>query len=292
MPSRESEESQENGDIDDSGDPLVAFQRTLEADLARGEVSFPTFVDAAVRVRSALNDPDIDVDRLARIISAEPLLAARLVRMANSAAMSRGSPVRNVKAATMRLGFTIVRATAVAVALEQLKNASELARFRQTAVAAWRHSIEVAAIACVLARRFTGINPDEALFAGLVHDIGRFYLLSRLAREPHLHERPTELDAIVSAWHAPLGEAVLQTFGLPESILEAIARHEDREFDIPPADLVQVVTLANLLALQGGRQTGDADPEADARLSDPRLVSALVEATVELTSLIDALSGR
>src|SRR2546430_2720437 len=63
-------------------DPSFRIVQDLAAELSTGKISFPTFIDATLKIRRALNDPNADADRIARTISAEPLLAAKLVQVA------------------------------------------------------------------------------------------------------------------------------------------------------------------------------------------------------------------
>ena len=177
-------------DTSASSQRAYEFLQALAADLSSKQISFPTFTGATIRVRTALNDPTIDVERLARAISAEPLLPARLIHIANSVALNPGGgkQVSDVRSAVIRVGHDIVRSTAISLAMEQLKAAKDVQVFHEQAEWIWRHSLEVAAIAYVLTRKHARLNPDEALFAGLVHDIGRFYLLSRAAAYPELVE--------------------------------------------------------------------------------------------------------
>jgi HD-like signal output (HDOD) protein len=112
------------------GQRAYDFLQALAADLSSRQISFPTFTGATIRVRTALADPGIDVERLARAISAEPLLPARLIHIANSVAMNPGGkPVSDVRSAVMRVGHDVVRSTAVALAMEQLKAAKDVQSF-------------------------------------------------------------------------------------------------------------------------------------------------------------------
>jgi len=258
------------------------FLQELATDLSGNGITFPTFIDATVKVRNALNDPDIDAGHLAQVVSGEPVLATKLVRMANSAALNpSGRQVADVRTAVMRVGLNAVRSTAAAVAVQQVRASKDLAPFADEAERTWRHSLDVAAIAYVLARALSQLNPDEALFAGLVHDIGRFYLMSRAAKYPELVEHRDELEAIVSEWHPSIGEAILQGLNLPESLVAAVANHELGDYRFPPRNLTDVVTLANLAA---HARHGDGDLPADSPV-----FPVLAEAASEVQSLVEAL---
>lgn len=78
-------------------DRLEAF-KSIAAQAGRGELTFPTNVDATLKLQRALNDPDMHVDGAAKLVQAEPLLAARTVAIANSAAYNRsGNSITNVQ---------------------------------------------------------------------------------------------------------------------------------------------------------------------------------------------------
>src|SRR6185369_14657938 len=92
----------------------------------------------------------------------------------------------DVRSAVTRVGQNAVHNVAMALTLQQLTHAKELLPFRAKSEEVWAHSMEVAVLAYLLAKHLKNINPDEALFAGLVHDIGHFYLMWRAARFPEL----------------------------------------------------------------------------------------------------------
>jgi putative nucleotidyltransferase with HDIG domain len=266
------------------------FLERLAADLSSGEVSFPTFIDATVKVRLAVNDPSVDAERLARIIAAEPLLSAKVVKLANSAALNQsGKQISDLKNAVLRVGFAAVRTTAVAVAMEQLIASKELESFRQTAQSVWQHSLDVAAISYVLARKLSRLNPDEAMFAGLVHDIGHFYLMSRASKYPELTEHSEELGPLLQEWHASVGHAVLDALGLPDGILKAVDQHDLPDYSMPPRSLTDVLIAANVLSRTPNPLDKPRDPDDRGILDEQSLRELLEESEVELKSIVQAL---
>jgi len=229
-------------------DPAFQFLQSIASDLASKRISFPTFADATFRIRRAADDPATDTETLSRVVSADPLVSARVVQMANAAAFGPlPKPIGDVKTAIARIGYTMVKSVAVAVSLQQLLSSKESRAFPKRAEAAWRHSIAVAALANLLARKLTRQNPDEALFAGLVHDIGYFYLLSRAPRFPGIDATPGVLDGILEEWHGPIGASVLHSFSLSDATLEAVAEHENGVGAFPMRTLGDVVKTANAL---------------------------------------------
>lgn len=278
-------------DMTETCTPTFRFLQDIAADLSRRKLVFPTFSQATIKVRSALEEADIDADRLAKVVSTEPLLAARLVQMANSAALNPGGkPVADVRSAILRVGLSSVRSLAVAVALEQLRDGAQSPAMRPFAEAAWRHSVQVAAISYVLAKRLSRINPDEALFAGLVHDIGHFYLLSQTTRYPELEAHPEEFTQILETWHSSIGQAVLHDFHVSDALLEAVGDHENGRYNVPLRTLVDVVTLANVAASKTNPVvTLRVDPAKV--ITQPDIVDTLNDARAEIIALATALRG-
>jgi putative nucleotidyltransferase with HDIG domain len=235
--------------LNDSNQRTFLFLQHLAADLSSGKITFTTFADATIKVRMALNNPRLTANELAATIVAEPLLPVKLLRLANSAAINPGgNRINDIKTAVVRVGYTTIRSLAINLALSQLTHMKALEPFADEARAILHHSADVAALAYVIARRMTRINCDEALFAGLVHDIGRFYLLSRVTKYPELNEEHAEVAGLVDAWHAAAGHAILDSLSVPDAILDAVNRHEDDVAHVPPRDLADVLNIANRIS--------------------------------------------
>lgn len=233
--------------LDDSG------FRMLE-DIARelaGEVIFPTCFDAAFRLRRELQNPLLPTARIASIVSAEPLVATKLIHLANSVCYQRrdSAPASDLKAAIARLGIEQVRTTALAVAMGQLLRSKALAPFSDFTRELWAHSLKAAAAAHSVARAQTRINPDEALLAGLVHDLGAFYMLYRAVQYADLRARPEPLRQLIVQWHESIGATLLNALGMPDAIVQATIDHDQpRHLPIPVQTLADVVYVGNLIA--------------------------------------------
>ena len=218
-------------------------------DLSGEVVSFPTFLDITFQVRTALKNPSLTVDQLAMLVGAEPMMSAKIIRMSNSVAMNpSGRAIADVKSAISRVGMEAVRSVSFAVAMEQLLGSKKMAPFEGLSQRLWEHTIHVAALCRVLAKKIARINPDEAMFAGLVHDIGVFYLLSRVANFPELIDNKAELHDLLVQWHDNIGHALLAAMGLGEEVLVAVQEHEV-ERPVPAIKtLSDVLFVANKLA--------------------------------------------
>jgi len=237
----------------DKSGPALSAQRfrmleDIAAELA-GDIQFPTCFDVAVRLRRLLNDPEVSLEKIALAISADPLISSKLLALANSAAFCGGQPLRDIRGAIQRLGLEAVRTTSLAIAMKQMLQSRDLVGFDELARRLWQHSLHSAAAASLLAGKMTRIRPDEAFLAGMVHDIGAFYMLYRATRYPELVARPESLKYLVAQWHESIGISVLDALGLPEDMVEAIRDHDQRREAPPvPRNLADVVYLGNILA--------------------------------------------
>ena len=276
-------------------DKREAFQ-AMAADMARGIQAFPTSAQVAMKVRQALDDPDCHVDAAATLVQAEPLLAARVVALANSAAYNRsGRAVTDIRTAVSQVGFRTLRSLASALVTRQLASNNEDPAVQAMAAQLWEHTAHVAALAHVIARRVTRLDPETALFAGLVHEVGGFYLLSRAADFPGL------LDGDFSEWvdegETLVGSAVLKVLEVPAAVQEGVQGYWHGFLSLPPLTLTDTLLLAEELApvlspvhhLAGMDPSLDHRAEVDLVLGSETLSSILAESAQEVESLTGAL---
>ena len=238
---------------DKTGAALNAQRFQMLEDIAQelsDEVVFPTAFDVVTRLRKALQNPDLPLPRIAEIVEMEPLISGRLIGLANSVAFRRrGMEVRSVKVAVTRLGINLVRSTAMGISMNQLLRAKDLLPFRDIAQRLWQHSLRTAAAADVVAQRMTNIAPDEALLAGLVHDLGAFYMLYRASQYEELRSRPDTVRHLITEWHESIGHSLLIALGMPHAIADAMRDHDrPRPIPRPPRNLADIVYVANVLA--------------------------------------------
>jgi len=268
----------------------------IAAQAVRGEITFPTSVNAVLRLQLALDDPDCHIDEAIRLVLAEPQLAARTVAIANTPAFggSSATPVTNVRAAVARIGYRRLQALVASLVVRQFGNRINDPGLRAKAEQLWAHTTHVASIAHSLARRITGIDPDTALFAGIVHEVGGFYLLSRAESLPGLLD--DNLDAWLDHGEAAIGRGVLHKLGVPGPVMSAIEALWDGMRALPPETLGDTLLLANDLATHPsplfntpGATTHAAAATIDFVFGDGTLKGVLEESDHEVKSLTAAL---
>jgi len=275
-------------------DQLSALD-SIVAQAGRGELAFPTSVHASLTLQRALGEPDCHIDAAARLVQTEPLLAARTVAIANSVAYNRsGNDVTNVRAAVQRVGFRTLGALATSLIVRQLASEIRDPGLRQKADQLWNHSAHVAALSQVIARRVSFVDPETALFAGIVHEVGGFYLLSRAEAMPGLLD--DNLDAWLDHGEAAVGRGVLHQLGVPVPVMQAIEAMWDGLRALPPETLGDTLLLANDLTPYPSPlfQPLGAAPHAaaatiDCVLGAGTLKQVLEESNEEVKSLTSAL---
>ncbi len=231
------------------------FTAMLEVEIAGDHIDLPSFPEVALRVRRALADENVSVDVVVRALSAEPSLVVRLLQLANSAALNpSGRRLTDLRAAITRIGFNMARSATIAFAMAQLRRAEAYKGLDKPFNELWRTSTQVAAVSFVVAKHLTKVNPELALLAGLLHTVGKLYLLTRASRYPELLNDDTVYPALVQAWHARIANAILVNWELAPPVIEAVHGFEacdrEREGDI---DLLDVLWVGRSLAALPGR---------------------------------------
>jgi putative nucleotidyltransferase with HDIG domain len=158
-----------------------------------------------------------------------------------------GRAVADLKTAINRIGHNNVRTAAVSFAIAQLRRASELRNIAQDLERVWKEATLVAALAYSIASRCQ-LNADESMLAGLLHNVGKLYILARANRHGNLFRDPPALAQVMRDWHANIGKAIVENWGFPEHIAEAIGEHENIDRTIGHADVADVLTVAVMTA--------------------------------------------
>lgn len=219
--------------------------RDIITAITRDELILPTLPEIALRVREMADDPNADLNSLATVISSDPALSARFIRVANSPLLRAGREVDNLVNALMRLGMDYACNIATGLAMEQLFQAtSDIVDMRMRDV--WSTSSEVAGISHVLCKHYTSLRPDLATLAGVVHKIGVLPILTYAEENPALLRDSLTLDRVIEEIHAPIGTFILKTWNFPEVLYPVPEEHLQFKREVPYADYVDLVTIAVL----------------------------------------------
>jgi HD-like signal output (HDOD) protein len=221
----------ENSADTDSHDGHASFEDRLPfqlyRDLKDSESSvLPSLPDTAVRIQLAIEDDLSGADAVARLVATDPAMAAKLIRIANSALYGGRSPVETLTAAVVRLGMQATRQLVLTFALKEVFRTRDK-RLRQRMRELWEHSAQIAATCFVLAREVDGVNPEEALLVGLVHDIGAIPVINYASHDPQHAPAPEGLEQTISCMRSELGALILRQWRFAPAVVIAV---RDAEF--------------------------------------------------------------
>jgi HD-like signal output (HDOD) protein len=229
-----------------SADEQTRFLQQLAEDLNSKNIALPSFPDVVINIRTALEDPTCTSERLAEVVRTDAVLVARLLMSANSAFHNRaGIEIVDLNLAVSRLGFEVVRNTAITLAVEQIFEASEHESLKGAIKDIWSTSLSLASMSFVIARNSGALNPDNAFLCGLLHQVGKLYILTRAQDYPGLMGDKDSLDTIMSQWYESIGKSIVDAWGFPAEIANSLEIEENLSEDAAaPATLVDVVYTA------------------------------------------------
>ena len=226
--------------------PLVQqVKQDIIKALENDELVLPTLPEIALKVRDVAEDVTSSISDLTTVLGRDAALSARMVKVANSPLIRANVPVSDLNTAVSRLGIDLTSNLAMGLAMEQMFQAtSDIVDKRMRAC--WSKSVEIAASSQVLARHFTDLQPDQALLAGLTHQIGKLPILAFAENNESLLNDAFALGKVLSVLHPSLGSYILKMWDFPEELVGVSKNYLlfDREVDkVDYADIVQVATL-------------------------------------------------
>jgi HD-like signal output (HDOD) protein len=204
------------------------FTQGITSELAGDLIELPSFPEIALRVRKALGNPDIAVDDVVRMVSAEPSLAVRLLQLANSVALNpAGQRITLLRMAIARVGFNLACSATIAFAMSQMRRAEAWrgleARFREL----WEESAHLAAMSHAVAKRVRNVNADLAMLAGMLHAMGKLFVLTRISRFPELMSSPAHYAELERAWHPHVTRSILTRWEVNADVVAAASEFEN-----------------------------------------------------------------
>ncbi len=230
---------------------LDQFVSEVIRDIKSGALKLPMLPQVALKVRQIVDDQDSSSEDVSGIIATDPALSARLLQVANSPLYRGSLVIENIPMAVTRLGRTSIRTIVMSLMVKRLYQVKgESLKVQLGRV--WRHSVEVAAIARVLVTTSTALDAEEAMLAGLVHDIGILPVIAQAERYPEIATDSALLEAVCDKLHQAIGKLVLQAWKLPSALVDVAGQHEDWRYDGgPQAGYLDIVIIANLHVRRG-----------------------------------------
>lgn len=226
---------------------LEAIAAEVDAALNSGQFDLPTFPDIAVKIRDLIDDPNVSADQLVNLLTADPVVTAHIIKAANSAAASGGGArVETVRAAISRLGYRMLRNLVITVTVSKLFKAGSPIIDRKLKQL-WERSRIVAANSFVIALHQRHLKPEQAMLAGMIHNLGALPLCIYADRH-HPRLEADALEALLRRFGTRVGIKLLDNWHFPQEMVEVVAGYENlqRQSESGLSDYTDVVTVANL----------------------------------------------
>ena len=226
-----------------------AFALELRSDIQQNKIKLPTLPALSLEALLVVNDAGSCMADVARIITKDTSMAARLVRYANSPLYRGTSSVASVKTAITRIGMDAVRHAILSLAMRDVFTTG-IKSIQVRMETLWQHSVVVASKSALLAEYFPHLNRDEAMLAGLIHDVGAIPILIKAKDHQLLLDDEKKLDKLVSALHMSVGKFMLSFWNFDPAMIDVAASH-DKLDRVPPAeqvDYLDIVQVANILS--------------------------------------------
>ncbi len=194
----------------------------------RDHKALPTLPGIVTKLTQMVSDPSVSADRIGRVIAKDQILAAKILRLVNSAFYGFPGRISTVSNAVVLLGFSVIRSLVL--------SASIFETMEKTLIGLWEHSLGCAAIANVIGRRVGLADPEEISTAGLLHDIGKVVIRENLGSDASILDLTVRGEGlslyqaeqqVLGMDHTEVGNKLCRHWNLPDSLGEPIAYHHE-----------------------------------------------------------------
>jgi HD-like signal output (HDOD) protein len=222
------------------------FFADLKKAVETDKLVLPTLPEVALKIRDAVESDKASAQQIADTLSQDASLSARLIQVANSPLYRSRNPIDNLQTAVIRLGIRLVRDLVINLAMKQMYQATSDVLddyFRS----AWNTSVEIAAVCRMLATTVPGINAEQALLAGLIHNIGTLPILVKAEDDDELFQDAEALGNLINELQGRVGTLIVSNWNFPPAMIEVVKESRNFGYDHPGGhayvDLVQVALL-------------------------------------------------
>ncbi|KAB1440889.1 HDOD domain-containing protein [Pseudodesulfovibrio senegalensis] len=230
LPSEEERRAQTVEHMDD----IFLKDMGTPADIVKHETELESFPDVYFRIREVLDSPNVSADRLAKVVSTDVGLSAKLLKLVNSPFYGFTSSIDSISRAVALVGGKELSTLALGIStISYFKDIPpELINMEQF----WRHSISCGVFARLLAEKQNGLQPERLFIAGLLHDVGRLIMFKKIpyaSREAMLFARENSIPLheaereVIGFDHTDVSRHLLAEWKFPQGLSEIINYHHD-----------------------------------------------------------------
>lgn len=207
-------------------------------------------------LRRLANDPDSDINDFAELVKHDVNITGRLIKIANCSLFISRNPVTTFTQAINRLGLKKVQSLVTGLVLGQQIMRNKTKGLEEFCQQAWRSSNDVAAFSYVLAQNKTNLDPEQALLAGIVHNIGALPLVLKLHSVPALKDAPEVMNmvakVVIPKLYSRAGHLILQGWHFAPEIIAVATEHTKKnrpgQGELELADIVMLAHQLNQIS--------------------------------------------
>ncbi len=251
------------------------------------KLALPTIPDVSFKIRRAINDDKANNSKIARVVQIDPSITARLIQISNSPLYRGRRKIESCPEALTRLGLKAAQSIITAFSMKAVFNAkSPIIRKKMQDL--WAHSSHVASISAVFAHKTPGFDPDRAMLAGLIHDIGIVPILTYADKQPDILKNPRDLVETVKKLRTEIGVQIIRKWDFPADFEDVIIHAEDwyrKGSDTPDySDIVMIAQLHSFI----GKIDIKKMPKIDQLPAYKKLVAGHMDADLSINILDQA----
>ncbi|WP_337840231.1 HDOD domain-containing protein [Rheinheimera sp.] len=221
----------------------------------------PSLPEIALRIRKMAEDPQVNLNQMADIISHDPAMSARMMKIANSAFLGRSVHVNSLHQAVTRIGLRYIKNIVTAMAVEQLF-VSHSSLIKGLMGKVWHDTLEVAATALAAMQLYNSnlksspVNFDTMTLAGLIHNIGALPILTEA--EKHLDQFGDKafIEHCIEDLASNIGGSILRKWEFPEELVAVAEKWNNQQ----PSDKVCYIDFIRIATIQKGYCKDKTEP--------------------------------
>ena len=212
----------------------------------------PTLPAIALKVRQAADDPDINLSAMADVISQDPSLSARMIKISNSAYLGRAVKVTSTQQAVTRIGLRQIKNISTALAMEQLF-VSKNPVVKNYMEGVWKGTVEVVANSLAVLQIHTkqtknrALNIDSLMLAALMHNIGVLPILTEAERHKDVFANPSFLDIAIDKLSAKIGSSITSEWGFEPEFVAVVRSWQDMSVQSESISYLDIIRLGAAL---------------------------------------------
>jgi len=234
------------------------FLAEVKDAVATEKLLLPSLPNVALKIKAECEKENTSAEKIARVIVSDPAMSVRLLQVANSSLYRTRITTDNIQMAITKLGLKLVRDLIMSLSMKQIYNASNdviAERFNEL----WLASTKTAAIAHLLASTQKHLDPEKAMLAGLIHNIGALPIILMAEEDDDLFDQPGDLFKVIQKMQGEVGAYIFKNWHFPDYMVDVAQEcyHYRRNHD-GKSDYVDVVQVA---LIQGSIYTGLECPE-------------------------------